>query len=60
MFGPAKLSNDQSGEVCTHMLEYREHDQQFWEEELEDFVPQRIFDAHFHLFRRADMTGNSE
>lgn len=40
------------------MLQYREHDQQFWEEELEDFVPRRIFDAHFHLFRNSDMVEN--
>ena len=27
-------------------------DREIWEEELSDFVPQRIFDAHCHLYRR--------
>ena len=31
-------------------LDYREHDRRFWEEELDEFVPERVFDAHFHLF----------
>ena len=31
-------------------LDYREHDRQFWEEEPDEFVSQRVFDAHFHLF----------
>ncbi len=31
-------------------VEYTRHDRQIWEEELEDFVPRRIFDAHAHLF----------
>ena len=26
------------------------HDQQIWEEELNDFVPDRVFDAHIHMF----------
>lgn len=26
------------------------HDQQIWEEELQDFVPDRVFDAHIHMF----------
>lgn len=30
-------------------IEYREHDRQVWEEELDAFVPQRVFDAHCHL-----------
>lgn len=33
------------------MIDYREEDQRFWEEELEDFVPQRVFDAHCHFFQ---------
>ena len=32
--------------------DYNEHDQQIWDEELADFVPRRIFDAHIHLFDR--------
>ncbi|WP_040351705.1 amidohydrolase family protein [Blastopirellula marina] len=33
--------------------EYTEHDQRIWDEELEEFVPSRIFDAHIHLFDRS-------
>ena len=34
------------------------HDQQIWEEELQDFVPNRVFDAHIHLFNPAQMPAN--
>lgn len=30
-------------------LEIRDCDRQVWEEELDEFVPQRVFDAHCHL-----------
>jgi glutamate-1-semialdehyde 2,1-aminomutase len=30
--------------------DYSMHDQQIWDEELHDFVPDRVFDAHIHLF----------
>lgn len=33
-------------------IDYNEHDQQIWEEELEDFIPHSIFDAHAHLVLR--------
>ncbi len=29
--------------------DYDRHDQQIWDEELADFVPERVFDAHIHL-----------
>jgi hypothetical protein len=32
--------------------DYDLHDRQIWDEELSDFVPERIFDAHIHLFDR--------
>lgn len=32
--------------------DYDEHDQQIWDEELCDFVPERVFDAHIHLLNR--------
>lgn len=32
------------------LKKYSSHDQQIWDEELEDFVPDRVFDAHIHLF----------
>lgn len=31
-------------------ITHTEHDRRIWEEELEGFVPARIFDAHAHLF----------
>ncbi len=37
------MSNDK------YSFEYRECDAEIWREELEDFVPQRVFDAHIHL-----------
>ena len=30
--------------------DYQPADQQIWEEELQDFVPTRVFDAHIHMF----------
>ena len=30
--------------------DYSPHDQQIWDEELDDFVPERVFDAHIHMF----------
>ena len=30
--------------------DYTTDDQQIWEEELSDFVPDRVFDAHIHMF----------
>ncbi len=31
-------------------VDYREEDRILFEEELDDFIPQRVFDAHCHLF----------
>lgn len=33
-------------------IDYRDSDHQIWEEELADFVPMRILDAHCHFFVR--------
>ncbi len=30
--------------------DYSSYDQQIWDEELQDFVPKRVFDAHIHMF----------
>ena len=38
-------------------IDYRDCDRQIWEEELEDFVPSRILDAHIHLFWRDNLEG---
>ena len=36
--------------------DYSPHDQQIWDEELHDFVPARVFDAHIHLFNPAHLS----
>ena len=36
-------------------LDYRDSDRQIWEQELDDFVPQRILDAHIHCFWNANL-----
>ena len=36
--------------VMPTVIDFTKHDRQIWEEELESFLPQRIFDAHAHLF----------
>ncbi|MFM2004308.1 MAG: 3-aminobutyryl-CoA aminotransferase [Planctomycetota bacterium] len=35
--------------------DYSPHDQQIWDEELQDFVPDRVFDAHIHMFDPAHL-----
>ncbi|WP_397570278.1 aminotransferase class III-fold pyridoxal phosphate-dependent enzyme [Schlesneria sp. T3-172] len=30
--------------------DFSKHDQEIWDEELQDFIPDRVFDAHVHLF----------
>ncbi len=32
------------------LSDFSTHDQQIWDEELQDFVPERVFDAHIHMF----------
>ena len=38
--------------------DFTAHDQQIWEEELQDFVPDRVFDAHIQLYNPAHMPAN--
>ena len=39
--------------------DYSPHDQQIWDEELQDFVPDRVFDAHIHMFDPAHLPAGS-
>ena len=39
--------------------DFTAHDQQIWDEELQDFVPNRVFDAHIHLFNPAHLPADS-
>ena len=36
-------------------IDYRDCDRRIWEEELADFVPDRIFDAHIHFYWRSNL-----
>ena len=36
--------------IFENALDYRPEDKLFWEEELADWLPNRIYDAHAHLF----------
>lgn len=38
---------------------FSQHDQQIWDEELQDFVPDRIFDAHAHMFNPAHLSDST-
>lgn len=35
--------------------EFSSHDRRIWDEELNDFVPDRVFDAHIHMFHPKHM-----
>ena len=39
-------------------IDYRDCDREIWEQELEDFVPKRILDAHIHCSWRSNFTQN--
>ena len=41
-------------------IDYRDCDRQTWEEELADFVPDRIFDAHIHCFWNSNLATPSQ
>ncbi len=45
--------------MSSEPIDYAEHDQQIWEEELADFVPQQVFDAHIHLMDPAHIPATS-
>lgn len=36
--------------MAVSLNDFQSHDQQIWDEELQDFVPDRVFDAHIHMF----------
>ena len=36
----------------------REEDREFWDRELESFVPDRLYDAHCHLWRENPWPGS--
>ncbi len=39
--------------------DYSAHDQQIWDDELQDFVPDRVFDAHIHMFHPDHLTATA-
>jgi predicted TIM-barrel fold metal-dependent hydrolase len=41
-------------------ISYTEHDAQIWDEELKEFVPKNVFDAHIHLINPDHVASSSE
>jgi predicted TIM-barrel fold metal-dependent hydrolase len=41
--------------LSSDQIHFTDHDLQIWEEELKEFVPARVFDAHIHLFNPEHM-----
>jgi len=39
--------------------DFSPHDQRIWDEELADFVPDRVFDAHIHMFQPEHMPSSA-
>tara|TARA_B100001250_G_scaffold164883_1_gene141874 strand:- start:47740 stop:48747 length:1008 start_codon:yes stop_codon:yes gene_type:complete len=37
--------------LSNKLIDYREHDKNFWYEELEGWVPKRIYDCHVHMLQ---------
>ena len=42
------------------LLDYREHDKNFWYEELEDWIPKKIYDCHIHMLNNDLINDASE
>ena len=42
------------------LLDYREHDKNFWYEELEDWIPKKIYDCHIHMLNNDLIDDESE
>ena len=49
--------NHKRANMSQAKIEYRETDRQIWEEELDDFVPGRMLDAHIHCYWRSNFPG---
>ena len=45
--------------MAIKVTDYSAHDQQIWDEELQDFVPDRVFDAHMHLFNPEHLSADA-
>jgi len=39
----------------TQAFDYRADDRQVWEEDLDSFVPKRVYDTHIHLFKKSEI-----
>ncbi|MEC7871438.1 MAG: hypothetical protein VX868_05165, partial [Chloroflexota bacterium] len=42
------------------LLDYREHDKNFWYEELEEWIPKKIYDCHIHMLNNDLIHDESE
>ena len=41
--------------MTSELIDYREHDKNFWYEELEEWVPKRIYDCHAHMLNNLSL-----
>jgi len=46
--------------MTNKLIDYREHDKNFWYEELEEWVPKRIYDCHIHMLNNSLIDDSSE
>lgn len=46
--------------MTNKLIDYREHDKNFWYEELEEWVPERIYDCHIHMLNNSLIDDSSE
>jgi len=46
--------------LTNKLIDYREHDKNFWYEELEEWVPERIYDCHIHMLNNSLIDDSSE
>jgi len=46
--------------MANKLIDYREHDKNFWYEELEEWVPKRIYDCHIHMLNNSLIDDSSE
>jgi predicted TIM-barrel fold metal-dependent hydrolase len=44
-----RIEDARNKKMPVSLNDYQPQDQQIWEEELQDFVPDRVFDAHIHM-----------
>ena len=46
--------------MTSKLIDYRDYDKEFWYEELEEWVPKRIYDCHAHMLNNSLIDDSSE